>query len=360
MTLKHAVRVGQKLRCQSVSTDEGESFRLKKIYVGGRSCSEAHKGAKVLLEVPAHLSAGDLIFLVDPDPKKSFKFKEKPKNYKHRAREIEEQISAFLKEGLQVKAGRKRTAVTVETDDAAVARAAASACDHVVLTVTDRLLHNISLSFLKKLKASARVSVSVPPVCFPGRIEKMRAALEALASSGIDHFEINNLGALEIIPQGVKISVGPFLYVHNHVAALELLDKGAKKIVLPLETDLETLEALAECGPAPLLEVVIFAYVPLFVSRTRPPVKGRREVTDRFGERFVLRSRDGVTLLYGRRPFCAFSLRSRLQAAGIRNFRLSLPGGLFRAADVASLLRAFRRGEDVSGSTHFNLERGLR
>ena len=139
-----------------------------------------------------------------------------------------------------------------------------------------------------------------------------------------------------------------------------LLERGAERIVYPFEGDLDNLEALAEAGLPPWLEVAVYAYIPLFVSRALIKGKGRREVTDRLGERFFLHRRDGLTHLVGRRPYCAFSYRKRLADLGVRHLRMSIPAGLFASADLPRLVRSYERGADVAGSTPFNLERGLR
>jgi hypothetical protein len=139
-----------------------------------------------------------------------------------------------------------------------------------------------------------------------------------------------------------------------------LIERGAECLVFPHEGDFQTVTALARRGLAPWLEVILYSYVPLFVSRAAIRGKGKREVTDRFGERFVVQRRDGLTHVTGRRPHCIFSYRPKLKELGIRHFRVVIPSGFFASADLPRLVTHYERCKDVSGGTLFNFERGLK
>ncbi len=358
--LKAAIGVGHKLRLQSKRTEEGKSFRLSYLEAGGRSIGQAQAKKTVRIKVPEKAERGDLLFLLARGEKRNVSLRAAVKPWQRRATMLRRKAADILTAKHDLPPPRRGRELTLETDDLALARSAPRAFGRIILRLSDRLMHELKPGILRKVAGAADLGISIPPVTLPERTQRVRQALAQLADWGIGLFEINNIGAWDLLPENVRVQAGPFLYAHNTHAAATILTRGAERIVFPLEGDYETLDALCNRNLAPYLEIVLYGYVPLFMSRVRIEGKGTRELTDRLEERFLLMYRDGMTYLYGRRPTCLFSYRKKMTKRGLRHFRMAIPARFFAARDLPRLVSLYQRGKDADGSTPFNFERGLK
>ncbi len=348
--------VGQKLRLQSAATEEGKSFRVAWLRLGRREAASARARQRVTLNLPPGAERNDLLFLVEREARGVQRLDIKAPPWQGKAHRVHAKILKAL-DAMHVQCDEDaRGTLTLETDDLAVARAVPRGVDRVMLVLTDRLMHELSPGAIARLPV--RVGVSVPPVTLPPRTEKVRNELRVLREWGVRLFEVNNVGGFGLLPEGVHVQTGPFLYVHNHAAAAALAARGSERMVFPLEGDAATLDDLKPLMPR--LEVVTFAYVPLFVARAVPAAKSGHDVKDRRNELFHVVQRDGLVSVFSRRPYCVFSRVGDLERKGVRHFRLSLVGSGFASADVAKLVRRFQDRKDVAGATAFNMVYGLR
>ncbi len=350
------VAVGQKLRVQSAETETGKGFRVSRLRLGREEVRSAAARQRVMLNVPRGTERGDLLFVVDREARGAQRLDVKAPPWQRKAHVLGVKARAFLRD-LTVPCDEEVAGtLTLQTDDLAVARAVPRDVDRVMLVLTDRMMHEITPAAIARLPA--KVGITVPPVTLPPRLEKVRRELRTLYAWGVNLFEINNVGGFGLVPAGARIQTGPFLYVHNHAAAAALRERGAERMVFPMEGDAATLKDLAPLLPR--IEVVAFAYVPLFVSRAAPAAKSGYDVKDCRNELFHVTQRDDLVTVYSRRPYCIFSKVESLARLGVRHFRIVLAGARFAAGDVASLVRRFRERADVSGATPFNIVHGLK
>lgn len=366
MTLKinKDVSLGQKLRLQAADTEKGRGFRVKWMTVkqgakgGTKNIQQARTGQTIQLNAPRDAQAGDLVFLVSQAQARFKGRMVKPASWQKQANRLEKKIAAAVAEPLPDLADTDHVALTLETDDPAVARSAIKPVDKVLLWLTDRIGHTLTPHFIKKMQVP--VGVVLPPVLLPEKVDAIRERLADFAAWGIQCVEVNNLGAWDLVPEGLPVQAGPYLYAHNHQAALALRGLECRQFVFPLEGDLDTLTALTEKGLAPALEVSLYGTVPLFISRAGVQTKGGRRIQDSHGGQFLLKGRDGLTWLWGMQPYCGFAERPQLQKEGIRRFRISLLGKRFPADGLRGILNHYRRHKDMPGATQFNWSAGLK
>ena len=119
--------------------------------------------------------------------------------------------------------------------------------------------------------------------------------LSGLKAVGVEWVMCHNIAALPIVKaEGMKIFGGFGLNIFNSYAIEQIEDMGAERVTLSFETTLPK-------GKTPLKKAGIIAYgrLPLMLTRNCPASKkggcascdGRKEITDRAGERFPIECR---------------------------------------------------------------------
>ncbi len=364
LVLQTGIEVGQKLRVQDASGSKGKGVRVKWIEtVKGRKLRRAGRGDSVRINAPLNVGAGDMVFRVEQKRGRPPKFSVTVKPWQGRASRAEKKLLEAVARAPQLPEApaAMKTELTLETDDVSLARSAPNDVHKVVLFLTGRMLHSLRPQLFRKKKKRCSFGVSIPPVVLPGRRDLMRDALKQLIDAGVDFFEVNNAGHWDLLPAGATVQAGPWLYVHNAPAADCLLRRGARSFVLPFESDMETARKLSEKGLAPVMEVVLYGFIPLFMSRAEVKVKkGGAGISDAHGDRFLLKRRDGLTWLYGLTPYCAFSYRKTFMEMGIQRFRISITGKRFAASELPSLVGSYKKCRDTPSSMPFNLQKGLK
>lgn len=95
-------------------------------------------------------------------------------------------------------------------------------------------------------------------------LKRERNLTAELAATGIE-VEVNDLTALQHLPEGAAFSIGPLVNVYNEGTLRWLAGRGALRACLPPELPLASISALAQTATIPL-EVWGWGRVPLAIS----------------------------------------------------------------------------------------------
>jgi len=204
-------------------------------------------------------------------------------------------------------------------------------------------------------------------------LKRERKMTADLAEMGVE-VEVNDLTALNALPEGVGFSVGPMVNVYNESTLAWLASRGATRVCLPPELPLESVAILAEAavGLGIAVEVWGFGRLPLAISGRcyHARLHGRIKDNCQFAceddpdglcvstlEDQPFLAMNGVQTLSDSYACAAYQVGD-LARAGVSSLRLSPHSGGFRqicrhfrqlidggidAAELASLVRAEKR-----------------
>ena len=189
-------------------------------------------------------------------------------------------------------------------------------------------------------------------------LKRERKLTAELAGMGCE-VEINDLTALSYLPEGAAFSVGPLVNVYNEGTLNWLAYKGARRICLPPELPLASIEALAKAGAARGVAIEVWGHgrLPLAISGrcyhsrlyNRPKDNCQyaceedpdgRPVETLEGQNFL--AINGVQTLSDSHA-CAAGQIDKLRAAGVSALRLSPQSKGF--ADLCRGYRAVLEGK---------------
>lgn len=207
-------------------------------------------------------------------------------------------------------------------------------------------------------RPGAFVGVAPPRIRKPGE-EKIDRYLASLAPDAV---LVRGLGALHD-RSFAPLGVGDFsLNVTNRITAAEVLGRGLAAFTPSFDLDAAQLLALARTPFGPWMEIVLHHPMALFHMehcviaallsegkdyRTcgRPCEKHRVSLRDRAGMEHPVEADVGCrNTVFHARPQSAVQMLPELARAGVRRFRIELVRE--SAADVAALVRAYRRALD--------------
>ena len=202
----------------------------------------------------------------------------------------------------------------------------------------------------------------LPFILFDPQWQELREGVRQLHQRGFRSFRLNNLGHFPLFDglEGVELLTGYRLFALNSQAVLAWKGLGAVETMLYLEDDRHNLRQLLsrETGVEPSLTV--YCAVPLITSRI--PIKGVRSdslvLSDR-GDAYRVEGRGGLTTISAETDFSLLGQLGELQQLGIGRMQLDLCHlGPFSPRGKA-VLEAWKRGQEVPGTSRFNFDQEL-
>jgi len=203
----------------------------------------------------------------------------------------------------------------------------------------------------------SQIIIALPQFIPESDISLWKNAVEAYKKSGISKFMVSNIGDREFFSVNDKVYADYPLWALNRYTQKTLADYGFCAFSYSPEDDVLNLK---RCGSADGL-FYVFMQVPLFVSRIKPVVQDGKSVCDSMGERFFMKTRDGLSYLLGGNVLGLTHRIDKLSEFGIKNFVLDfsfLPSG--DAAFFRNVMTNCERRSRISGSVLFNHKGGLK
>ena len=240
-----------------------------------------------------------------------------------------------------------------------------AAADPIVLDIGHRPLPDLLDRFRlwrETLGEAVPIRPALPLLTWDAQSDALDEAIRALVAEGYREWECADLSGhhrlrrLGITPRSTDWS----LYALNRVAAAELARLGVETVVLSPEMDSEALEPFLPPSPAPQPEWLLFQHTPLFISKNAPvlpdgPAARTQTFTDRNGETFTTRLRNGCWQTVRNRPFCTLNERDRDRFPHQRiDFSWSPPD-----TDLPAIWRQLRQGIPPDGACRANFARTL-
>ena len=183
--------------------------------------------------------------------------------------------------------------------------------------------------------------LSVPMVLREWDMLEAKKWLTAFLSTGNSHFEVGNLGGIELLKSvGVDFNIHDIsadftLYALNHLAAEELRDLGFTSATLSIEDDLHNLKKILPNWHGPEPRLIIFKDTPLFIAEAcsltalhngcpTGKVCGYRtlHIEDEKGERYFVAHESCKSIVYGERAFSIVQETEAIKSLGISQVRL--------------------------------------
>lgn len=254
----------------------------------------------------------------------------------------------------------QREELLLVVDGPADARWALSQADSVVLPLRRATTHALP-RYLGRLRETAeRVVWQLPFMLFEADYTWYRDLLRQLHSEGFRRFELTNHSHLLLLRglQGLQLSTGYRMFSLNSQALATWQDQQIDRATLYLEDDRENLSELLTAGLQ--IQRTVTVYAPIEVMTTRIKIKevssGAPLQSDR-GENYIMRGRDGLSVISAATPFSLLGHLAELRRMGCRSFQLDLSETAAEQRDT--VLAAFRSDRPLPGTTTFNYERGL-
>ncbi len=207
-----------------------------------------------------------------------------------------------------------------------------------------------------------RVLWDLPFILFDPQWQDLRVAVRQLHQRGFRHFRLHNLGHFPLFDglEGVQLATGYRLFSLNSQALLAWRDLGVQEAMLYIEDDRTNLRELLGRDAGVETALTVYGPVPLITSRI--PIKGVRPdspvLSDR-GEGYRVEARGGLTTVTAETDFSLLGLQGELQQLGLGRLQIDLSHlGPFSPRGKG-VLEAWKRGQELSGTSRFNFEQEL-
>ncbi len=369
VSLRHPVRLGDRLRPESAREKESPSFIIEGIRSeDGTPTNESSDRGTVLLQTRglAEAQPGTRLFRIGRKPVSTAVLwrrisQENPTPVPYRARfEGMDAVTAdFFRGPKNVR--RLAPALWVKIRSVAdLGRAMTSPAERVWLVASRENLEKMAQRRLHDAQME-RFGWAFPPLLFEKETDYYQKAVAWYLSKGYRFWEINNWGHLDWFPPDGRVSLtaGSRMNIRNKAAMAALADVGCRSAVLSLEITREELREIMT-DPVPSVPVVtVYGRPALFLSRIHPPILDNRPVRTPRGETYVYRKEGSLAALYPDRPFSWFEKIPQLEAMGYRVFLIDLgdaPAPVEKG-EWERLLSGYERRRDDPPYALFNYER---
>jgi putative protease len=374
LILKEPLTLGDRLRIRSREDESQKAFTLKHLWAGGHDVDQAGAGSEVWIGLPDPPAFGDLVFKVDTAKGEKEALASDlvrvvreagPAKKEPRPTPAFSKIMAELDNPNPYRPRETRTEIWYRVGRAEDAPGVDDVRpDRIILPVSPANVRKVA-SGRKRGEWVERLIWSLDPLVFEGDRAGLRKELAQVVRMGGQRFMIANLGHLPLLDLELPGRRGrPIVYADhrlgclNHQAERLLADLGVSGVTVSLESDGENLSLLLD-HPGPVARLAyLYGRPSLFTSRFQPdglkdgyPVESPRE------ERLRVRNRPGHFEVFAERPiFMAPLLRS---PAGFAAFIVDLEHDPRPAATARTVAETIRRGRSLTGTSRFNLTRGL-
>ena len=213
------------------------------------------------------------------------------------------------------------------------------------------------LPFSKKM-----LIISLDPYVPEGKVEELKATLDALIQKGINTFMVNNLAHINML-RGKKVNLiaGPYLYTFNRWAVSFLENQGVMALQTPIENSQYNLEQVFE-KPAERERVLVsvFAYPQLFRMRFKLPSDyDFTFFSDKEGMGFKVNSTVDGSFVMPEMPFSIVDKMDALKNKGWKRQLIDFSKTKVTKGDVRGLMNIIQKHETIPGSSRFNWKDGF-
>ena len=202
--------------------------------------------------------------------------------------------------------------------------------------------------------------LAIPTVLRAWDLPTLSQWAKAAAASGINAFEVGNIGSLKVLQDLNLLSTathlsGDFtLYALNRAASDFWNEMGIKRLALSVEDDWKNIQSHLHHFPDRLeAEVILFKDTPLFIAEAcsltalhngcpTSKVCGYRtlEVENRAKEKFFVAHESCKSIVYGQKSYSIAQHQAELVKAGVRDFRVDFLTRPYNQSAIDDVLTA--------------------
>lgn len=398
--LRHAIRVGDRLRPESLSGKPAspeqmprsqplgvktgntmfghgrgsispvrKGFVINTIQMAGTSVREAKRGDIVQLSAPPGVEKGEKLFKVgskrnNPWSSSSALRKKLPRTFKtvspksfHKSG-IRREILFSLKD-TNNHWNRMAEQVYLKLSNIQLLNDAFRIpVDRVLLLATKQNLEKIAQRRLGH-KQLEHFAWCVPPIILGKNLQYYEKAIPWFVKRGFKHWWVNNWAHFQLFNgNNFRLFADSNLNISNNAAMWTARDAGCEGVVLSLEMTVSQVKALmANSPPLPSI-MTVYGYPVLFTSRLNPPIKASQMSWE--GDKrsqFRLFKHEGICRIYPNRPMNLFEKLRELRNAGLRIFIIDCSHPFCDKKELIRVMSGFKRQRADLPYTTFNFER---
>lgn len=201
-----------------------------------------------------------------------------------------------------------------------------------------------------------KLIIAFPPFIPQDNIPLLKKNINELQKSGINKWMCSHIGQKKLLPKNSFIYSDSFIWTINRATQKVLKTLGYSYFSYSPEDDILNLTSIG----CPNGFITLFSYVPLFLSRIRPPLEEDTFLIDDKKCGFILKKQNGLYYIVGERPLCLTHRREKFKAAGIFNFILDFSFYPVKKKIVKTVLSHYHNREKIPHTTLFNHKAGLK
>ncbi len=203
---------------------------------------------------------------------------------------------------------------------------------------------------------SQKLIIALPPFIPEKDIPVWKKKINDLHKVGVNKWMCGQFGEKELLPYEDKIYADSTIWSINRATQQFLKKSGFHFFSYSPEDDNFNLSATGDIYGL----IMLFSYIPVFISKIRPMLPDNSFIKDNKGYAFFLKKQNGLYYLLGDKPFCLFHRRNKLNAIGIYNFVIDLSFLPAKRKILKNLLSHYYNKEKMPGTTLFNHKAGLK
>lgn len=346
--------IGDKIRLSIPDGPESFSIKITKV-------SQNSNKWQVYFDKPSAANEGDLVYLISRKTASQKKWSHKhieikPVNYRmHYAKGLRiYKKYMHLKKDLLTK---KENRLYLRIDAVKwLYLLKSTPCDGVILQCEKDDLHYLKSNSKLQKQWASKLILALPPFIPQNDIPIWKKNSNDLHKIGINKWMCSQLGQKELIPIKNALYSDSSIWATNRATQQLLQKAGYSRFSYSPEDDIFNLKATASPGGL----MTLFAYIPLFISRIKPPLPENTFLTDDKNFGFFINKRNGLYYLIGEKPLCLTHRRDKLNAAGIHNFILDLSFCPVNKKILNAVLLHYHNKKKIPDTTLFNHKAGLK
>ncbi len=206
-------------------------------------------------------------------------------------------------------------------------------------------------SVIQKFKP--KIAVELPKFIAEQKQDFYRNLAKKLAAAGLTQFALNHLSQKNICPAHVKTIATENVYTFNDAAILALKKQGVHDFIRPQENDFDNLTR----GNDRHGIIPVYFHPHLFMSRM--PVKTGHKFTERTGEKFLYRKKDGIGYVIPENPVCLTQYIDKMKNNGFYRFLVDLSFSKPSSNKVKTIQKRLYKSQQIQPSGNFNFIKGL-
>ena len=342
---------GDKIRVHNQDGDEGERVPVK---------SSTQKGglASITVNRPTGAQAGDLVYLIS---------KKNTDRTIWRKKKLDE--SSIKMVGKHPSPGKLLKRLNRSTDNPSAKKSYIRIDNtewlNLLKSITfDKLIINGNLEVFEQLLNALKqirfwrekLILELPPFIPEDKLPSYQSLIEELISHGLNSWMCGHFGQKELLPKEVNYHAGNSVWTTNRATQQFLTNNNFATFQYSLEDDILSLKALA----SPNGIMPLFAYVPLFISRIRPPLKSGRLLIDNKSSEFRYIEKGKLHYLLAEKPLCLLHRQEKLRSIGIDSFLLDLSFTNPSRKWLKTIISHYQKQEKLHDTSLFNHKDGLK